>query len=201
MGNHLTKFEICLIYCWFYKNPRSKQIFDRFVLWLAHSYQLQYKPMENLLTSRIFVKSAVYRMDLKLCMVITWINSASIVQKNYCYSNMPRRIHFFSLNYTNGLYLWCKVLQMIIYPLLPLWEFYPKVNVFVVQIADLVWVVVPLQDVASIDKLNQPNTLPNGLLISTKSKNNTVIFANLDDREQTYNTIVSFLGCIPTPKK
>ena len=68
------------------------------------------------------------------------------------------------------------------------------------QIADIVWVVVPLRDVATVDKLNQPETLPNGLLISTKSKNNTVIFANLDDREQTYTTITSFIAHLPTPK-
>ena len=68
------------------------------------------------------------------------------------------------------------------------------------QIADIVWVVVPLRDVAAVEKLNQPETLPNGLLISTKSKNNTIIFANLDDREQTYNTITSFVAHLPTPK-
>ena len=37
------------------------------------------KPMENSLTSKIFIKSAVDQMNLKLGMVITWINS--IVQK------------------------------------------------------------------------------------------------------------------------
>ena len=34
----------------------------------------QYKPMSNLLTSRIFIKSAVDQMNLKLGMVITRIN-------------------------------------------------------------------------------------------------------------------------------
>ena len=69
-----------------------------------------------------------------------------------------------------------------------------------IQIADLVWVVVPLRDVATLDKLNQPNTLPNGLLVTTKSNNNTIIFANLDDREQTYSTIDSFIAHLTAPK-
>lgn len=70
----------------------------------------------------------------------------------------------------------------------------------IAQIADIVWVVAPLRDVAAVEKLNQPETLPNGLLISTKSKNNTIIFANLDDREQTHDTITSFIAHLPTPK-
>ena len=73
-------------------------------------------------------------------------------------------------------------------------------NVVFFQIADLVWVVIPLREVGTVEKLNQPNTLPDGLLITTKSMSNTIIFANLDDREQTYNTIVAFIGQLPSPK-
>ena len=74
-GNHHTKFEIRLIYCCFYKNPRSKKISHKFVLWLAHFYKPQYKPMGSLLSSRIFIKSAVDQMNLKVGMVITQSNS------------------------------------------------------------------------------------------------------------------------------
>ena len=68
------------------------------------------------------------------------------------------------------------------------------------QIADLAWLVIPLREVSTVENLNQPNTLPDGLLITTKSTSNTIIFANLDDREQTYNTTVAFIGQLPSPK-
>ena len=67
------------IYCWFYKNHRSEWISHRFVLWLAHFYQPQYKPMGNSLTFRIFIKSAEYLTSLKFGLMITWVNT--IVQK------------------------------------------------------------------------------------------------------------------------
>ena len=91
LGNHHTMFKIHLIYCWFYKNHRSKQIFhNMFVLWLVHFYQLY----------RIFIKSAVDQMSFKLGTVITQINS--FVQKTFCcHSNMPWGNQLFSLNYTS----------------------------------------------------------------------------------------------------
>ena len=49
------------------------------VLWLAHFYQLQYKPMGNSLTSRIFIKSAEYLTSLKFGLMIIWVNT--IVKK------------------------------------------------------------------------------------------------------------------------
>ena len=58
---------------------------------------------------------------------------------------------------------------------------------------DLVWVVIPMRDILSVERLNQPNTLPNGILINTRSLNNTIIFAHLNDREQTIKTLRSFL--------
>lgn len=63
-----------------------------------------------------------------------------------------------------------------------------------IQIVDLVWMVIPMRDVVAVERLNQPNTLPNGLLFSTRSLNNTIIFANLADREATMKTISGFLG-------
>ena len=51
-----------------------------------------------------------------------------------------------------------------------------------------------MRDIVAVERLNQPNTLPNGLLISTRSLNNTIIFANLADREDTIKTISGFLG-------
>ena len=62
-----------------------------------------------------------------------------------------------------------------------------------VQIIDLVWVIVPMRDIVAVERLNQPNTLPNGILINTRSKNNTIIFAKLSDREDTLKTIATFL--------
>ena len=85
-------------YCWFSKNPKSKQIF----LYCGCANHIEYKRMENLLTSRICIKSAVDQMNFKLGMVIIRINS--IVQKKFCcYSNMPWGNQFFSLNYAKGL--------------------------------------------------------------------------------------------------
>lgn len=58
---------------------------------------------------------------------------------------------------------------------------------------DLVWVIIPMRDIVAVERLNQPITLPNGILINTSSKNNTIIFAQLSDREDTLKTIATFL--------
>ena len=73
-SNHQTKFEACQIFCWFYKNLRSKWISHRFALWLVESTNHQYKPMGNLLCSRIFIKSAVDPTNVKFGVMITWVN-------------------------------------------------------------------------------------------------------------------------------
>ena len=65
----LVKFEAC-----------------RFALQLVESANHQYKPMGNLLCSRIFIKSAVDPRNVKFGVMITWINI--IVQKIFgCHSN------------------------------------------------------------------------------------------------------------------
>ena len=69
------------------------------------------------------------------------------------------------------------------------------------QIIDVVCVVIPMRDISAVEKLNQPQTLPNGILISTRSKNNTIIFANVDDREHAVDTIRTFLGRTPAPRR
>ena len=81
-SNHHTKFEVCWIYCWFYKNPKTKWISHRFVLVAGTFYQPQCKHnMGNSLTSKIFIKSAVDPRNLKFGMMITWV--FTIVQKNF----------------------------------------------------------------------------------------------------------------------
>ncbi len=56
----------------------------------------------------------------------------------------------------------------------------------------VVWVVIPQHDIVQIERLNQEQTLPNGILIATRANKNTIIFANLDDREQIIKTVSSF---------
>lgn len=61
------------------------------------------------------------------------------------------------------------------------------------QIVDLVWLVIPVRDLVSVDRLNQPNTLPGSILVSTRSLNNTIIFAHLADTQETIDTISKFM--------
>ncbi len=61
------------------------------------------------------------------------------------------------------------------------------------QIVDLVWVIIPMRDITAVERLNQPHTLPSGILINTRSRNNTIIFAKLSNREDTLKTIATFL--------
>jgi len=51
-----------------------------------------------------------------------------------------------------------------------------------------------MRDITAVERLNQPITMPNGILVQTSSPNNTIIFSALDDREYTVKTISSFLG-------
>lgn len=61
------------------------------------------------------------------------------------------------------------------------------------KIVDLVWLVIPVRDLVSVDRLNQPNTLPGSILVSTRSLNNTIIFAHLADTQETIDTISKFM--------
>ena len=47
-----------------------------------------YERMGKLLTSRIFIKSEVDQTNLKLGVMITWVNSI-ILENIHCHSNMP----------------------------------------------------------------------------------------------------------------
>ena len=75
--NHHTKFEIILIYCWFYKNPKSK--------WFSHldlygSWQKHANHNTNLWKNLLFYKIRNILGKIKLGVVIAW--TISIVKKN-----------------------------------------------------------------------------------------------------------------------
>ena len=67
------------------------------------------------------------------------------------------------------------------------------------QIAGLVWVVVPVRDVKTLERLNQPITLPNGIILGTRS-DNTIIFAALELREEICGKIARFMKAATPPK-
>ena len=116
-GNHHTNFEICLITADFIEILQISIL--GFVLQLAHFYQPQYKPIEKL-DLFTYIKSAIHHTNLKLGMMIIWINS--IVQKrfvaitrktNQCSASIMQRV------YSIGICVWQWDLWNCIYEVKP----------------------------------------------------------------------------------
>jgi hypothetical protein len=72
----------------------------------------------------------------------------------------------------------------------------PNYLCFSSKILGLVWVVLPLRDVVTVEKIHQPPCLPSAMLITTHSKN-TIIFASLDNRDHLCDKVAEFLRSIP----
>ena len=71
----------------------------------------------------------------------------------------------------------------------------PSLSLSPPQISGLVWVVLPLRDVVSVEKTHQTPSLPHAMLVTTRSKN-TVIFASLENRDELCAKVSNFLGSI-----